>query len=1017
MNSILKKVTESVEINQKLQQVQQQKRLMVIDTRVENYRQLATGVTPETKVALIDPNLDGIEQITKLLSNYPTNSLHIVCHGDPGILYLGKTPISEQNLPKYTGYLQEWGIIDILLYSCNIASQSDNLLQLLHKFTGANIAASKHQVGNPLKGGTWDLESRIGSVASEIAFLPQVIQDYPGVFHGLQFYVGQDETGKVRAYLGKDDRVSNGYTNIFSDDYLTLSPVGIWDDREIEEKDTAFDYRYTNNASYFPGFTPQIDMFYETPVDGSPADDSFDRERNTYFQVNFLDELKVWNGEDFVATGGEVMTWSQENWDVNDKGEWYAEFANEVTTGEGVVKGKPYYYAVYDEPGNDHWHYVMELQEGTSPTGIDDGLYLLPIEVETNIPDSIPSDPVYILYNQNLSAAPDVDQDTILAAQNYLLEEYGMTEPAQEFKAFLDSSQNGVDSDATGLATFSLNAEQTEIEYTIELNGLDLIEDPVKRTAENAITEIHFHHRGYGTDGSHVLNVFGTPSEDDDNIEIDYENERIIGKWDWSDAAANFARHSEPKSDGVYGDWKAPKLEIEVVDAYNNGALGIKLRDEEPEDELNIFEGTQLNFDNGARVKITENITISKAKSSIVEASILEGGDIPAGEIAILSPAQMPGTTPVTTSLFNLFHGNLYVQVHTNQNPEPGDIRGQILPVRTLADAEDDVLSGGTGNELFELDAADVGGIEIKELAGRETLTLEGMETSMSNLHREDNDLIIDVNQDGSFQTAEDLTLKNFFADEVGEVGKGYIELVDEISGNEILRGVSSSGKDLVHGTSEDDIRQGKGGNDVISGFGGNDELYGNRGDDLLKGGDGNDILKGGYENDTLKGNSGNDTLIGWQGFDILLGGSGEDNLKGGIGRDRLNGGKDDDLLSGGASQDKFIFAANKTFSEADLGVDEITDFVSGPDKIILDVTVFTAIKTTPGESLDEGEFAVVDNETDVFSADATIVYNSANSTLYYNPNGVENGLGDGGSFALLSNEASLSADDFLVRA
>ena len=366
MNSILKKATESIEVNQNLQQVRQQKRLMVIDTRVENYRQLTTGVTPETKVALIDPKRDGIEQITELLSNYPTNSLHIVCHGDPGILYLGKTPISEQNLPKYTGYLQEWGIVDILLYSCNIASQSDNLLQLLHKFTRANIAASKHQVGNPLKGGTWDLESRIGSVASEIAFLPQVIQDYPGVFHGLQFYVGQDETGKVRAYLGKNDRVSNAYTNIFSDDYLTLSPVGIWDDREIEEKDTAFDYRYTNNASYFPGFTPQIDMFYETPVDGSPADDSFDRERNTYFQVNFLDELKVWNGEDFVATGGEVMTWSQENWDVNDKGEWYAEFANEVTTGEGVVEGEPYYYAVYDEPGNDHWHYVMELQEGTS---------------------------------------------------------------------------------------------------------------------------------------------------------------------------------------------------------------------------------------------------------------------------------------------------------------------------------------------------------------------------------------------------------------------------------------------------------------------------------------------------------------------------------------------------------------------------------------------------------------------------------------------------------------------------
>ena len=1022
MNSILKKATESIEVKQNLQQVRQQKRLMVIDTRVENYRQLTTGVTPETKVALIDPKRDGIEQITELLSNYPTNSLHIVCHGDPGILYLGKTPISEQNLPKYTGYLQEWGIVDILLYSCNIASQSDNLLQLLHKFTGANIAASKHQVGNPLKGGTWDLESRIGSVASEIAFLPQVIQDYPGVFHGLQFYLGQDETGKVRAYLGKDDMVSNGYTNIFSNDYLTLGSVGISDQRLVPESDTAFEYSYTDNASSFPGFTPQAYMFYETPLDGSPADDSFVPERNTYFQVNFLDELKVWNGEDFVATGGEVMTWSQQKKSVINEDQ-FRELVNEVTTGEGVVKGEPYYYSEIREAGRDHWHYIMELQEGTSTTGIDDGLYLLEVEVETNVPDSIPSDPIYILYNQNLSPAPDADQNTILEAQNYLLENFGITEPAQEFKAFLDSSQNdGVESDATGIATFRLNADQTEIEYTIELNGIDLIEDPTERTADNAVTKINLHHRDYGINGDHVFNIFGVASEDDNDIEIDYENETITGKWDWSDAATNFTRHSEPKSGGTYGDRKSPELKIEVIEAYDNsnGTLGIKLQDGEPQDELDIFEGTKLKFENGTTVEFTENITIFQEfqeESSTAQVSLLEGDDILDGEIAILPPAQRSATTPVTTSLVHLFHGNLYVQVQTKQNFDPGDIRGQILPVRTLADAEDDVLSGGTGNELFELDAADVGGVEIKELAGRETLTLEGMETSMSNLHREDNDLIIDVNQDGSFQTAEDLTLKNFFADEVGEVGKGYIELVDEISGNEILRGVSSSGKDLVHGTSEDDIRQGKGGNDVISGFGGNDELYGNRGDDLLKGGDGNDILKGGYENDTLKGNSGNDTLIGWQGFDILLGGSGEDNLKGGIGRDRLNGGKDDDLLSGGASQDKFIFAANKTFSEADLGVDEITDFVSGPDKIILDVTVFTAIKTTPGESLDEGEFAVVDNETDVFSADATIVYNSANSTLYYNPNGVENGLGDGGSFALLSNEASLSADDFLVRA
>lgn len=52
----------------------------------------------------------------------------------------------------------------------------------------------------------------------------------------------------------------------------------------------------------------------------------------------------------------------------------------------------------------------------------------------------------------------------------------------------------------------------------------------------------------------------------------------------------------------------------------------------------------------------------------------------------------------------------------------------------------------------------------------------------------------------------EDLIFKNFFVDEVGVVGKGYIELVDEIFGNEILRGVFFSGKDLVYGILEDDI-------------------------------------------------------------------------------------------------------------------------------------------------------------------------------------------------------------------
>ncbi|NEN88541.1 MAG: nucleoside hydrolase [Okeania sp. SIO3H1] len=226
----------------------------------------------------------------------------------------------------------------------------------------------------------------------------------------------------------------------------------------------------------------------------------------------------------------------------------------------------------------------------------------------------------------------------------------------------------------------------------------------------------------------------------------------------------------------------------------------------------------------------------------------------------------------------------------------------------------------------------------------------------------------------------------------------------------------ATSGDDLIPGGEEDDLLQGLGGSDTIAGFAGDDELLGNRGNDSINGGAGDDTLKGGYENDTLKGGSGDDSLIGWIGNDALLGGSGEDTLSGGQGRDRLNGGEGDDTLTGGASQDKFIFAANQAFSEVELGVDEITDFVSGQDMILLDLTTFAAITTEAGPSLGD-EFAIVDGEDLVPGSEAIIVYDSANSTLYYNPNGSEDGLGNGDRFAIFSNDASLTVDDFIIRA
>lgn len=92
-------------------------------------------------------------------------------------------------------------------------------------------------------------------------------------------------------------------------------------------------------------------------------------------------------------------------------------------------------------------------------------------------------------------------------------------------------------------------------------------------------------------------------------------------------------------------------------------------------------------------------------------------------------------------------------------------------------------------------------------------------------------------------------------------------------------------------------------------------------------GGGGNDLITGNAANNVLRGSWGNDTLIG---------GAGDDTLVGGIGADVLNGGAGADVFvitEQGASASTISF----------LG-DIIQDFVSGIDKLQIDVTALSRL-------------------------------------------------------------------------
>ncbi|MDJ0557086.1 MAG: DUF4347 domain-containing protein, partial [Microcoleaceae cyanobacterium MO_207.B10] len=135
--------------------------IVFVDAGVDNYQQLLDGVVAEALPFGIDTARDGVEQIDRVLQEYPqVKTVHIISHGSPGCLYLGNSQLSLGTLEHYASELQRWNIDNLLLYGCNVAAgdAGAEFVAKLRGLTGANIAASASLTGAAVKGGNWELE-------------------------------------------------------------------------------------------------------------------------------------------------------------------------------------------------------------------------------------------------------------------------------------------------------------------------------------------------------------------------------------------------------------------------------------------------------------------------------------------------------------------------------------------------------------------------------------------------------------------------------------------------------------------------------------------------------------------------------------------------------------------------------------------------------------------------------------------------------------------------------------------
>ena len=154
--------------------------IIFIDTRVGDYQQLIASVNGNADIHLLSSDSSGAEQIANTLAGYQDGSvtaLHIVTHGDAGLLQLGSDVITNDNIASYAEILAQWdakltGGADVLFYGCNVADgeAGEQFIESLQALLGLDIAASSDVTGAAALGGDWELEYQLGAVEASSAF-------------------------------------------------------------------------------------------------------------------------------------------------------------------------------------------------------------------------------------------------------------------------------------------------------------------------------------------------------------------------------------------------------------------------------------------------------------------------------------------------------------------------------------------------------------------------------------------------------------------------------------------------------------------------------------------------------------------------------------------------------------------------------------------------------------------------------------------------------------------------------
>ena len=139
--------------------------VLVVDSAVPDIDVILEDAGKRARVRIVRPDEDALAVIDAELSGGPVSALHLVAHGAPGHLALGRHGIDANAVLERSALTAGWAHVlagaDILIYGCETGAgpEGARLLDAFARVTGASVFAASGKVGQTGFGPNWDLDA------------------------------------------------------------------------------------------------------------------------------------------------------------------------------------------------------------------------------------------------------------------------------------------------------------------------------------------------------------------------------------------------------------------------------------------------------------------------------------------------------------------------------------------------------------------------------------------------------------------------------------------------------------------------------------------------------------------------------------------------------------------------------------------------------------------------------------------------------------------------------------------